>query len=250
MGLETITPDEIVYWQRGVIQLDATMVFTWITMAVIVGGSWLITRRLTSGPDPSKWQVFLETVVEYTRAQIREIARQDPTQFVPFIGTLFVFIAVSNALPIIPGYIAPMGSLSTTGALAVCVFFAVPVYGILNVGVRSYLGNYVRPSVVMLPFNVIGELSRTLALAVRLFGNVMSGAKIAGILLAITPLFFPIIMHALGLLTGLIQAYIFAILAMVYIASATRPREAEEEQAGSTGDSEGRSEEANEATGS
>jgi F-type H+-transporting ATPase subunit a len=106
----------------------------------------------------------------------------------------------------------------------------VPVYGILNQGLLGYLKQYIRPTVLMLPFNVIGELSRTLALAVRLFGNMMSGAKIGAILLAITPLFFPIVMHALGLLTGLIQAYIFAILAMVYIASATRAQKEKEEK--------------------
>jgi F-type H+-transporting ATPase subunit a len=125
----------------------------------------------------------------------------------------------------VPGYIPPTASLSTTAALAICVFVAVPVYGILQSGAAGYFKQYIKPTVFMLPFNVMGELSRTLALAVRLFGNIMSGAKIGAILLAIAPLFFPIIMHALGLLTGLIQAYIFAVLAMVYIASATRSRQ-------------------------
>jgi F-type H+-transporting ATPase subunit a len=128
---------------------------------------------------------------------------------------------VSNVLSIIPGYEAPTGSLSTTAALAACVFVAVPLYGITDQGL-SYFNQYVKPSVFMLPFNIMGELSRTLALAVRLFGNVMSGTMIGAILLAVTPLVFPIVMQALGLLTGLIQAYIFAILAMVYIAAATR----------------------------
>jgi F-type H+-transporting ATPase subunit a len=140
----------------------------------------------------------------------------------PFIGTLFLFIAVANLLTIIPGYIPPTGSLSTTAALALCVFVAVPCYGIAKRGVAGYLKNYVQPTVFMLPFNIIGEFSRTLALAVRLFGNVMSSVKVAAILLAITPLFFPVLMQALGLLTGLIHAYIFALLAMVYIASATQ----------------------------
>jgi F-type H+-transporting ATPase subunit a len=135
------------------------------------------------------------------------------------VGTLFLFVAVSNALAIVPGYVPPTASLSTTAGLAICVFVAVPIYGVINQGWGGFLKHYVEPSVVMLPFNVIGELSRTLALAVRLFGNVMSGAKIAAILLAVAPLFFPILMQALGLLTGLIQAYIFAILAVVYIAS-------------------------------
>ena len=132
-----------------------------------------------------------------------------------------MFIAVCNILGIVPGFEPPTGSLSTTAALAACVFVAVPLFGIAQKGL-SYFGQYIKPSVFMLPFNIMGELSRTLALAVRLFGNVMSGSMIAAILLAIAPLIFPILMQALGLLTGLIQAYIFAILAMVYIAAATR----------------------------
>jgi F-type H+-transporting ATPase subunit a len=125
-------------------------------------------------------------------------------------------------LSVIPGFIPPTSSLSTTTGLAICVFAAVFIYGITQQGLLGYFKQYLKPTPFMLPFNVIGELSRTLALAVRLFGNMLSAAKIAAILLAVIPFIFPIIMQVLGLLTGLIQAYIFAILAMVYIASATR----------------------------
>jgi F-type H+-transporting ATPase subunit a len=138
----------------------------------------------------------------------------------PFIGTLFLFIATANLLGVVPGYWSPTGSLSTTAALAVCVFVAVPIFGIAKSGLGDYLRQYLQPSPFMLPFNIIGELSRTLALAVRLFGNVMSGQMIVAILLAIVPLFFPIIMQLMGMLVGVIQAYIFAVLATVYIASA------------------------------
>jgi F-type H+-transporting ATPase subunit a len=123
---------------------------------------------------------------------------------------------------VIPGFQPPTGSLSTTAALAVSVFCAVPLFGIRQHGLGGYLKTYTQPTLIMLPFNIIGELSRTLALAVRLFGNMMSGAMIIAILLTITPLLFPIVMTALGLLTGLVQAYIFSILAAVYIAAATR----------------------------
>ena len=125
----------------------------------------------------------------------------------------------------IPGFVVPTGSLSTTAALATCVFFAVPLYGVTKTGIRNYLRQYVQPSALMLPFNIIGELSRTLALAVRLYGNMMSGSVIGAILLGFVPLFIPVLMHLMGLLTGMIQAYIFAILAMVYIASATQAHE-------------------------
>ncbi len=152
--------------------------------------------------------------------QIQEVMQRKPGPFLPFLGTLFLFIAVLNTLGVVPGYQSPTGSLSTAAALAACVFFAVPYYGMMAKGVSGYLKQYLEPSFFMLPFNIIGELSRTLALAVRLFGNIMSGQMIVAILLAIVPLFFPVIMQMFGLLVGLIQAYIFAVLAAVYIASA------------------------------
>jgi F-type H+-transporting ATPase subunit a len=217
-----ISPDEIVMVHIGPLAINATIVYTWLIMALLVLGSWLITRRLTTDTKLSRGQNILEVVVIAINQQIREISQQPAGRYLPFVGTLFLFIAVSNLLSVVPGFRAPTGSLSTTAALALCVFVAVPIYGIARQGLWRYLGQYLQPSVFMLPFNVIGELSRTLALAVRLFGNVMSGAMIAGILLAIVPLLFPIVMELFGLITGMIQAYIFAVLAMVYIASATR----------------------------
>jgi F-type H+-transporting ATPase subunit a len=131
---------------------------------------------------------------------------------------------MANLFTVVPCYETPTGSLSTTTALALCVFVAVPVFGIGQLGWRSYLKSYLQPTMIMLPFNIISELSRTLALAVRLFGNMMSGTMILGILLTITPFIFPVAMSALGLLTGMVQAYIFSILATVYIAAATGTR--------------------------
>jgi F-type H+-transporting ATPase subunit a len=216
-----ISPDNIIY-QLGPITLNATIVFTWIVMAFMVIGSWIITRNLATGTELSRGQTMLEVIVTTVQDQVKDISQQDPGRYLLFIGSLFLFIAVSNLLIIVPGYHPPTGSLSTTAALAICVFFAVPIFGIAQQGLRGYLSQYLKPSPIMLPFNIIGEVSRTLALAVRLFGNVMSGSMLVAILVAIVPLVFPIIMQVLGLLTGLIQAYIFAILAMVYIASATR----------------------------
>jgi F-type H+-transporting ATPase subunit a len=229
----TISPDEILYLAWGPLRLNATILHTWIVMGVLVVGSALVTRRLSTGVEMSRWQNLLEVLVTGMRDQIREVSRQEPGPFLPFVGTLFLFIAASNLLIIVPGYRPPTGSLSTTSALALSVFFAVPLFGVARRGVRGYLAHYVRPTPLMLPFNVIGELSRTLALAIRLYGNVMSGTVIVAILLGIAPLVFPILMRALGLLTGLIQAYIFAVLAMVYIASATAAYREEEEEASS-----------------
>ena len=138
---------------------------------------------------------------------------------------MFLFIAVSNVCPIIPFYEAPTRSLSTTSALALSVFVAVLYYGIAERGLVAYLKSYVKPTFIMLPFNIVSEVSRTFALAIRLFGNIMSGTMIVGILLSIVPFIAPVIMNILGLLTGMVQAYIFSILATVYIAAATRARE-------------------------
>ncbi len=216
-----ISPD-VPLWQWEWIILNRTILFTWLVMAILVIGSWFITRRLTSGPKISRGQNLLEVLVMGLRNQIREVSQQEPGPYMPFVGTLFLFIVVSNILSIVPGYYAPTSSISTTAALATCVFVAVPIYGIAHQGLLGYLKQYIQPSVFMLPFNIIGEFSRTLALAVRLYGNIMSGSVIGAILLGFVPLFVPILMQAFGLLTGMIQAYIFAVLAMVYIASATQ----------------------------
>ncbi len=220
-----ISPDSIVYWEWGPVVISATLVFTWIVMAILVLVSWLVTRRLSIEPEISRWQGFLEVVVTTIRNQIADIIDDKAVPYLPFIGSLFLFISLSNLLTFVPGYQPPTGSLYTTAALAICVFFAVPVFGIARSGLKAYFRHYIEPSVFMLPFQVIGEFSRTLAMAVRLFGNIMSGTMVVGILLTIAPLFVPIVMQALGLLIGQIQAYIFAVLATVYIASATRTQD-------------------------
>jgi F-type H+-transporting ATPase subunit a len=216
-----ITPDQLILWQYGFVKLNATIVTTWGLMLLLTIGARLITRRLTSDAITSRWQAALEILITGIDEQIKEVGLSVPERYIPFIGTLFIFIATANLLTIVPGYAPPTSSLSTTAALAVCVFVAVPVFGIVRRGWRRYLKSYLEPTVIMLPFNLISELSRTLALAVRLFGNMMSGTMIIAILLTITPFIFPVAMTALGLLTGLVQAYIFSILATVYIAAAT-----------------------------
>jgi F-type H+-transporting ATPase subunit a len=220
-----LSPDEIIFWQSGFFKLNATIVFTWALMLVLAVGAKLITRKLTTDHERSRWQNLLEIVVTLLAKQIEEVGLPHPKKYLGFLGTLFLFVAAASLCTVIPGYEPPTGSLSTTVALALCVMVAVPLFGISEQGVGNYLQSYIEPTFIMLPFNVISEISRTLALAVRLFGNMMSGAMIIGILLTITPFIFPIVMTALGLLTGMVQAYIFFILATVYIAAATRTRE-------------------------
>ena len=221
-----LSPDELVYWRYGFVALNSTIVTTWALMLVMTIGAMLITRNLAAEGPISRWQGFLEIVVTTIQKQIEEVGLHEPKKYVGYIGTLFLFIAVSNICSIVPGYEAPTGSLSTTSALAISVFVAVPFFGIEKQGLARYLRSYLKPTFVMLPFNIISEISRTFALAIRLFGNIMSGTMIVGILLTITPFIFPIFMDLLGLLTGMVQAYIFSILATVYIAAATRTREA------------------------
>jgi len=219
-----LSPDELVFWEYGFIKLNATIVFTWALMAVLAVGSRLITRKLSSGEERSRWQNLLEIIVTTIEKQIKEIGLSRPRTYINFLGTLFLFIATASLFTIIPGYQPPTGSLSTTIALALIVFIAVPYFGIAEQGAGKYLKTYLQPTFIMLPFNIIGELSRTVALAVRLFGNMMSGAMIIVILLTVSSFIFPIVMTVLGLLTGMVQAYIFSILAAVYIAAATRVR--------------------------
>lgn len=217
-----LSSDQEIFWQHGLFKLNMTIVTTWGLMFVMAAGSWLITRRLSMNVKIPRWQNLLEILLTAFETQMEEIGLAQPRKYLSFLGTLFLFIALANLTIIVPGYEPPTGSLSTTAALALCVFVAVPVFGIREQGFIGYLKTYLEPTFVMLPFNLISELTRTLALAVRLFGNIMSGAMMLAILIAIVPLVVPIFVVALGLLTGLVQAYIFGILATVFIASATR----------------------------
>jgi len=220
-----LSPDQHIFWQHGVFKLNTTIVTTWGLMLVMVVGSWLVTRRLSQSVKIPRWQNMLEILLTGINKQIEAVGLAKPEKYVSFLGTLFLFIALSNLATVLPGYEPPTGSLSTTAALAICVFVAVPAFGIMAQGLGGYLKTYLKPTVLMLPFNLISELTRTLALAVRLFGNIMSGTMMLVILLSIAPLIVPIFIIALGLLTGMVQAYIFGVLATVFIAAATRAHE-------------------------
>jgi len=215
-----LTPDETIVFTLGNWAINATIFNTWIVMALLVGISVLVTRNLRADTAPGRWRSALELIVTTIQSQIAEVTQSGARHVMYFAGTLFLFIAVSNVLTVVPGFAPPTSSLSTTVALTISVLVAIPLFGIASGGVRQYLHKFIEPSLIMLPFNIIGEFSRGVSLAMRLYGNVMSGAVIAAILLSIAPFFFPVVMDMLGLLTGFIQAYIFAILATVYISSA------------------------------
>lgn len=223
-----LSPDQTIFWQHGFVTINLTIVTTWAIMLLLVIAAKLITRKLKTGIHISRWQCVVEMIVTTINEQIKEVGLDNPGKYIGFIGTLFLFIGISNLCIIFPGYEPPTASLSTTTALAISVFLAVPFFGIADGGIGGYLKTYLQPTWIMLPFNLIGEITRTLALAVRLFGNVMSGGMIVAILLSISPFIFPVIMNVLGLLTGMVQAYIFSILATVYIAAAVQAKAAKQ----------------------
>jgi len=225
-----LSPDETILWEYGFITLNLTIVTTWALILVLVMAARLITRKLKTDIHISRWQCILEMVVTGINNQIKEVGLKNPKEYIDFIGTLFLFIAFANLCIIFPLYTPPTASLSTTVALSLSVFIAVPFFGIQKSGFLNYLKSYLEPTFIMLPFNLISEVSRTLALAIRLFGNIMSGGMIVGILLSIAPFIFPIIMNALGLLTGMVQAYIFSILATVYISAAVQSAKSEKKE--------------------
>lgn len=224
-----LSPDESTVFYIGSLGVNATIVFTWAVMGILTLASILVTRSLKPDVPPDRWRTTLETIVLTIQAQIDEISARLDRRLLYFSGTLFLFIVTSNLLMIVPGWRSPTASLSTTAALALAVLVAVPLFGVGARGLGGYLHSYIEPNIIMLPFNIIGEASRGISLAIRLYGNVMSGAVIAAILLGVAPFFFPVVMDALGLLTGVIQAYIFAILATVYISSATATADSAQE---------------------
>ena len=208
----------VALFHLGPVPITAGVVATWAIMAVLVIGSILISRRLSL--VPSKTQAFFELIVDTVDGQIRDTMRLEPAPYRSFVGTLFIFIFVANWSSLIPGVEPPTAHIETDAALALLVFVAVIRFGIRASGIRGYLSTFASPNPIMIPLNFIESLTRTFSLLVRLFGNVMSGVFVIGIVLSLAGLLVPIPLMALDLLTGAVQAYIFAILAMVFIAGA------------------------------
>ncbi|OPZ78765.1 MAG: ATP synthase subunit a [Alphaproteobacteria bacterium ADurb.Bin438] len=201
--------------------INATIFSTWIVMAILLILAKLATKDLSNSIDGkvSRLQIAMEAIVKGINDQIREASGTNPMIFMPMIGTFFLFIGVSNLLSIIPWFMPPTASLSTTVSYAMCVAIAMPYYGIKHVGIVRYLKKYIEPTPIMLPFNIIGDIASIFSLAVRLYGNVLSGCVIGTILLSLAPYLIPLPLQILGLLTGTIQAYIFSMLAIMYISS-------------------------------
>ncbi len=224
--------DSPVLFHLGPAPFTEEVVTTWGIIAVLGVGAYLSTRGLSPRPAPAtgprpgpaprsgRAQAAVEAVFVLLSDQIRGVVQSDPAPLVPFIGTLFLFLAVANLSSLVPGVKAPTASLETPAALALIVFFAVHAFGVRKKGARAYLAGFAKPSLVMLPLNVLSEITRTFSLMIRLFGNMMSHEFIIGIVITLVGLLVPIPFMALGILIGLIQAYIFAILATVFIGAA------------------------------
>lgn len=202
----------------GPVVITQPVVTAFVLVLLLGAISAVITRGM--GPRPTRAQVVLEALVSIVSVQLREVLGRDPAPFLPLLGTLFLFISVSNLAGLFPGVTPPTANLETVAALALIVFFSTHAYGIRSRGIREYLVSYTKPSVFFLPLNILSELTRTFSLMVRLFGNIMSHELVIGIIVSLVGLFVPIPFMALSILIGIIQAYIFTVLATVYIGAA------------------------------
>jgi F-type H+-transporting ATPase subunit a len=204
-----------ILFHLGPVAISRTVVTTWGLMVALALGARVATWRLSVRPGGI--QTVLEALIEGMREQIAAVLNRDPDEFLPLLGTLFIFLVAANLSGLLPGIKAPTASLETPAALAAIVFFSVHIFGVKVRGLGKYLKSYLKPNPLLLPLNVLSEFTRTFSLMMRLFGNIMSGELVLAIILALAGLLVPIPFMAFGILVGLVQAYIFTVLAAVYI---------------------------------
>ncbi len=204
-----------IFFHVGIVPISRTVATTWGLMAALTVACWIVTRGFRI--DAGGWQAMIETVVVGIEEQIAVLLNRDAAPFLPLLGTLFIFLVVANLCGIVPGVTAPTASIETPAALAAIVFLSVHFYGVRIQGLAAYLKGYLKPNPVMVPFNILSEVTRSFSLAMRLFGNMMSEELVVAIVLALAGLLVPIPFMAFGILVGLVQAYIFSVLATVYI---------------------------------
>jgi F-type H+-transporting ATPase subunit a len=223
MPSSPLAPDIVFY--LGPVPISRPVVTTWAIMALLVALSWFGLRR--ASVQANTWQTVLEIAVETLEAQIKDIIQRDPWPYLPLLGTLFIFLVFANLSAIVPGLKPPTGHIETPAALALIVFLSVHYFGIRSRGLANYARRYARPNVLLLPLNVLSEITRTFSLMVRLFGNIMSHEFVIAIVVFLAGLFLPIPFMLLGILIGIIQAYIFTVLATVFIGAAVGSAEVE-----------------------
>jgi len=212
------------WFHIGPVPISAEVVVTWAIMAVLVLGSWLGMRQ---AQVRGRWlQSTLEVTVEAIADQIKAVIRSEPWPYLPLLGTLFIYLACANLSGVLPGVVAPTAHIETPAALTIIVFFSVQFYGFKEQGFRGYLKRYLEPNPLLLPLNLLSQITRSFSLMVRLFGNMMSHEFIIAIVLFLAGLFVPVPFMLLGILIGLIQAFIFTVLATVYVGGAIGATEA------------------------
>jgi F-type H+-transporting ATPase subunit a len=217
-------------FELGPVQLTTTVVTTWVVIAIISCFAWLATRRLQM--SPGRLQTLTEAIVSIIEESIRDIAPQHYQQIMPFIGSLWIFLVIANLIGLIPGVHSPTRDLSATAAMAFLVFLSVHWYGIRIQGLKNYLLHYLKPSPILLPFNLISEVTRTIALAVRLFGNMMSLEMIAMLMLLVAGFLIPVPILMLHIVEALVQAYIFGMLALIYVAGGLQSQQLRQQKQG------------------
>jgi F-type H+-transporting ATPase subunit a len=217
-------------FELGPVQLTSTVITTWVVMAIIVCIVWLVTRSLQMRPN--RLQSLVEAIVSIIEDSIRDVAPRHVQQIMPFIGTLWVFLVFANLIGLIPGLHSPTRDLSATAAMALLVFLSVHWFGIRIQGLNNYLLHYLKPSPILLPFNLISEVTRTIALAVRLFGNMMSMEMIAMLMLLVAGFLVPVPILMLHIIEALVQAYIFGMLALIYVASSLQSQQLRQQKQG------------------
>ena len=209
--------------QFGPVVITNTVVTTWAIMALLGVLAWAVSRHLRNDPGPL--QTAVEGVVSTIEAAIAEVAPEHARRLLPFIGTLWIFLVVANLSSLVPGVHAPTRDLSATAALAIIVFLSTHWFGIRIQGVRGYLRHYLAPSPILLPFHLISEVTRTVALAVRLFGNMMSLEMAALLILLVAGFLAPVPILMLHVIEALVQAYIFGMLALIYVAGSIQSQQ-------------------------
>lgn len=209
----------------GPLHITATVVMSWVVMAVLALAAWLLTRRL--GMEPSPTQAALEGIVSAMDEAVRAVAPHQADRILPFIATLWIYLVAANLVGLIPEGFSPNRDISATAALALLVFLSVHWFGIRSLGFQRYLRHYLSPSPILLPFHIIGEITRTIALAIRLFGNIMSLEIAAALILLVAGFLAPVPILMLHIVEALVQAYIFGVLALIYLAGAMQSQEQE-----------------------
>lgn len=217
-----------VLFQIGPLAITDVVVITWVLMLLLGSGAWLATRRLRI--DPGSVQTALEGIVSAIDQAVREVLPNHAERVMPLVGTLWLFLVVANLVGLIPGLSSPTSDLSVTSALAVLVFLSVHWFGIRTQGLAGYLRHYLAPNPILLPFHIVSELSRTVALAVRLFGNIMSLEIAALLVLLVAGFLVPIPVLMLHIVEALVQAYIFGMLALIYIAGGIQSQQLQQQQ--------------------